>query len=37
MDDPHAGLKYERLRHMQRLATALLCAMLVLLALSAAF
>ena len=37
MEDPHAGLKYQRLRRMQRLATALLCAMLVLLALSAAF
>ncbi len=37
MIDPHAELKTARLRYMQRLATALLVAMLVLLALSASF
>src|SRR5450755_4135487 len=37
MDDPHAELKLAGLRRMQRVATSLLCAMLVLLALSAAF
>jgi len=37
VDDPHAELKYARLRHMQRLATSLLIAMLVLLVLSATF
>lgn len=37
MIDPHAELKHARLRYMQRLATALLVAMLVLLALSASF
>jgi uncharacterized membrane-anchored protein YjiN (DUF445 family) len=37
VDDPHAALKLSRLRRMQRVATLLLCAMLVLLALSAAF
>jgi len=37
MIDPHAEQKYARLRYMQRLATTLLGAMLVLLALSASF
>jgi hypothetical protein len=37
MDDPHVELKYARLRHMQRLATSLLIAMVALLALSATF
>lgn len=37
MIDPHAELKHARLRYMQRLATALLVAMLILLALSASF
>lgn len=37
MDDPHAALKYARLRRMQWLATSLLGAMLLLLALSATF
>ena len=37
MNDPNAELKLARLRSMQRLATALLAAMLVLLALSATF
>jgi uncharacterized membrane-anchored protein YjiN (DUF445 family) len=35
MIDPHPDLKFARLRYMQRLATALLCAMVVLLVVSA--
>lgn len=36
MIDPHPDLKFARLRYMQRLATALLCAMVALLVISAA-